>query len=457
MLAGILIVVINGPVFTQEPYEIDVKEGGEIFITDQDGEKVPFFGGSLRGKEDASALIPGATAFPPYDGQTPADFIMPMADNSLNESFAEALKELEESLQRQAEELELKEEDLQAFQENLHERMKEIQEELSVGAVGPKVVRKGGGFVFGDPPTAMIPGIGGFSFGQVQNSEVTAMHLSAPVPRNMVALIDALLKPFGTYEYDADNRILVMRAPAENLAKAKDFVAGLMQEYAKAEAAKKAREKDQEERRKLEESKEKIGIESLLKVGEMREGPVEGRGGPESIQIEALLLMGSKGEIADATNAGFPREATLIGLTPEDLAAFAFRGVNAVGPTVFHAVVDPSETSDENDVYLTLGGYDVGLRLRPPILEVMVERLVGIRSRRDGRRYGGGGYGGYQGQSEGERETVRMRQEKLITSKTKMIYDRPILLGSFTDGGGGSRNLDPMETVVFIIRMKKLE
>lgn len=301
--------------------------------------------------------------------------------------------------------------------------------------------------------------------------KVTTLRLEVPIPENILALMAPLLGKHGQYSYDDDIGLLVFRGTEEDIEKATAFVREIAATYQDAfhEAAEKAQ--------------------------------------PTPVQIEAVLIIGRKGEgqPVSATGTGLPyplpAEIASMGLKEVDLLPFAFGEVEVEGRAVLHTDIPPtnirphSVATDLGDHHLE---FSIAHRLEPaeyPYLSVtasynpiegeetdappMAGQLGGL-----GGLGGVGGFGGVQsgfgdfrgagrssnppdgrgrrsaGGGFGADPTMTMEDGRIsgassprssvgMTSEPRVVFDRPILVGSYKP--------TPDETAIVVIRLKELK
>ncbi|MCG3198191.1 MAG: hypothetical protein GHCLOJNM_02685 [bacterium] len=324
-------------------------------------------------------------------------------------------------------------------------------------------------------------GYGGHSQAMPE-SELTlrAINLSSAIPENMLSMVKPMLGPNGVYSYDARSNVVILVAPSQELDRGALFIEQLSDAY--GEALKKAppREESFSEAPGI----QAVRIEALLLKGEdevvdatiarMQEAidnlqveiekrlqetelmKVQGRvdeARDEMARVEGLrrdmasvqehmmktekqlIARGRKSQESSAGETELSQEALNMGLTPQDLSPFAFPSVSSVGATIVQTVFDPSARGWE--VQATVGDYRFTFRNATESLEVSVsfERKFQVRSARVGET--------------GELMTDRVQKVEPLRGKAKIVFNRPILVGSFTGAEG--------ETLILVLRLKKLD
>lgn len=258
-----------------------------------------------------------------------------------------------------------------------------------------------------------------------------AMPLPLPIPENMLKMVRPMLGREGSFEYDDGSHIVILRARPMDLERAAIFITQLCDTYGKA----------------LDTVKSNVtsSLSSLVEA----EKPEN-----EAVRIEALLLLGERGGGASgetqeeirqkASQLPLPPEAVNIGLNPGDLEPFAFRSVGAVGVTLLQAVLGGRQTG----VTATLEGYRLKFTDRSPCLGVQVEyeQVSAVRSPGPDQATTA------EPASTQLFTTQDVRRIEALSSAPKIVFDRPILVGSFSDRDGRSG-----ETVILVIRLKRLE
>ena len=295
----------------------------------------------------------------------------------------------------------------------------------------------------------------GHDFGFVRPSEdlkVLTRRLDVPVPDELIEMVGSLLGPGGSYEYEDEIRLLVMRGTEERLAEANVFLEEICISFKAA----------------FDEEMEKLQ--------------------PQPVQIEAVLLIGRKaeGRVHSATEVSLPysvpAEIAHLGLGEEDLLPFAFGEVEVIGRAVLQTDIPPLRIITR-PVETTLGEhhleFSLSQRSEPmdyPVLSVSVKYFptqgegalapqgVEPEGAEVGAETASSGAEPESGEAQWREEVSRVlsREEWIrsvqsptrrptvgMKSEPKAVFDRPILVGSYKP--------NPEETAIVAIRLTMTE
>lgn len=245
----------------------------------------------------------------------------------------------------------------------------------------------------------------------LEEIETRAFPLERFVPQNMLGMMEPLLGPHGRFEYDPDSGVLVLQGGLETIKRAEDFLDSLGDAYSRAV-----------ELNAEVEAEERIVRQTygMMPGVSFTGSPGTEHSEPTAIQIEVLVLVGEKdGETSlPGTNSTLPYtipgEAASLGLSPEDMLPFGFDQINAIGPTILQTVLAPPNEGVRN-AFGKLGEYRIEFTVKPRFLELEVSD----------------------------------EDETLMSSNLKAVFDRPILIATYTGDVDG--------TVVLAVRLKKID